>query len=249
MIKLFRNIRQRLLSESKFSKYLIYAIGEIVLVMIGILMALQINNWNTERILDKESREFTVRLLSEVRVNIKANDEEIKKEERQIKSARSILEMFHTERDMLSAGELDSLIYLIILTNEIDLSMATLTEGLNTGKIPLIPSDTLRNLLYSLPTTVDKVSDSEDVSALDINDFLFPFLFDHFNMRAMDHCFSPNREELGVSGFPEHNSLECLGYLRFENMVDNIYFNSHAQLEEYKKLKIHLEKLEKHLEQ
>ncbi len=46
MIKFFRKIRQRLLAENKFNKYLIYAIGEIILVVIGILIALQINNWN-----------------------------------------------------------------------------------------------------------------------------------------------------------------------------------------------------------
>jgi hypothetical protein len=46
MIKFFRKIRQQLLTENKFSKYLLYAIGEIVLVVIGILIALSINNWN-----------------------------------------------------------------------------------------------------------------------------------------------------------------------------------------------------------
>ena len=49
MIKFFRKIRQRMLSENKISKYLIYAIGEIVLVVIGILIALYINNLNTEK--------------------------------------------------------------------------------------------------------------------------------------------------------------------------------------------------------
>lgn len=49
MIKFFRKIRQRLLSENKFSKYLIYALGEIILVVIGILIALSLNNWNTEQ--------------------------------------------------------------------------------------------------------------------------------------------------------------------------------------------------------
>ena len=49
MIKFFRKIRQRLLTENKFSKYLIYAIGEIILVVIGILIALWINNWNELR--------------------------------------------------------------------------------------------------------------------------------------------------------------------------------------------------------
>ncbi|MDB4270474.1 DUF6090 family protein [bacterium] len=49
MIKFFRKIRQQLLTENKFSKYLLYAIGEIVLVVIGILIALYINNLNTEK--------------------------------------------------------------------------------------------------------------------------------------------------------------------------------------------------------
>jgi hypothetical protein len=49
MIKFFRNIRQTLMNEGKTSTYLKYAIGEIVLVVIGILIALQINNWNEQR--------------------------------------------------------------------------------------------------------------------------------------------------------------------------------------------------------
>ncbi|MBU3822026.1 hypothetical protein KO566_08145 [Flavobacteriaceae bacterium XHP0103] len=49
MIKFFRKIRQELLNEGKTSKYLKYAVGEIILVVIGILIALQINNWNENR--------------------------------------------------------------------------------------------------------------------------------------------------------------------------------------------------------
>ena len=50
MIKFFGKIRQNLLMENKTGKYLKYALGEIVLVMIGILLALQINNWNENRV-------------------------------------------------------------------------------------------------------------------------------------------------------------------------------------------------------
>ncbi|MGB5316457.1 MAG: DUF6090 family protein, partial [Robiginitalea sp.] len=46
MLRFFRTLRQRFLNENKFNKYLLYAIGEIVLVVIGILIALSINNWN-----------------------------------------------------------------------------------------------------------------------------------------------------------------------------------------------------------
>jgi len=54
MIKIFRKIRNKLISENNFKKYSTYAIGEILLVMIGILLALQINNWNSKRIEKRE---------------------------------------------------------------------------------------------------------------------------------------------------------------------------------------------------
>lgn len=54
MISFFRKIRRQLFVEKKLSKYLVYAIGEIVLVVIGILIALQINNWNNKRLLKKD---------------------------------------------------------------------------------------------------------------------------------------------------------------------------------------------------
>ncbi|MGK0411870.1 MAG: 3-dehydroquinate synthetase [Polaribacter sp.] len=50
MIKFFRHIRKSLLIENKTGKYFKYAIGEIVLVVIGILIALSLNKWNTQRI-------------------------------------------------------------------------------------------------------------------------------------------------------------------------------------------------------
>ena len=67
MITFFRKIRQKLLSENTFSKYLIYAIGEIFLVVIGILIALQINNWNENRI--KTNKEIVI--LKEVQRDLR----------------------------------------------------------------------------------------------------------------------------------------------------------------------------------
>jgi len=56
MIKFFRKIRYDLMEKNKTGKYLKYAIGEIVLVVIGILIALQINNWNEERKTNSKER-------------------------------------------------------------------------------------------------------------------------------------------------------------------------------------------------
>lgn len=58
MIKFFKRIRYKLVSENKTGKYLKYALGEILLVMIGILLALQVNNWNTNRL--NKQQEITI---------------------------------------------------------------------------------------------------------------------------------------------------------------------------------------------
>lgn len=85
MIKFFRRIRQKLLSENKFSKYLIYAIGEIVLVVIGILIALGINNWNNKQI----DNQAEVKYLSQIKKSLQENDlilkERIKSDKRLLK--------------------------------------------------------------------------------------------------------------------------------------------------------------------
>ena len=69
MIKFLRRIRQKLLAENKFSKYLIYAIGEIILVVIGILIALGINNWNDSQKQLKLENEYYCRLLEDANLD------------------------------------------------------------------------------------------------------------------------------------------------------------------------------------
>lgn len=63
MFTLFKRIRERLLQSRQFSRYLLYALGEVLLVVIGILIALQINNWNE----DRKNRHYELTMLSEVK--------------------------------------------------------------------------------------------------------------------------------------------------------------------------------------
>lgn len=76
MLKFFRQIRRQLLQKNKGLEYLLYALGEIFLVVIGILIALQINNWNEHRI----SRTREVKLLKELNFNLHENIERLKKD-------------------------------------------------------------------------------------------------------------------------------------------------------------------------
>ena len=70
MLKFFRRIRQKLINQGDLKRYLIYAIGEVILVMIGILLALQVNNWNLKKIDTTNKEKLLVWIKNELQVNI-----------------------------------------------------------------------------------------------------------------------------------------------------------------------------------
>ncbi len=106
MLRFFRHIRKTLIMPDNVRKYLIYAIGEILLVVIGILIALQVNNWNEE----KKEKRSEIQLLTEVVGNMETDlknlDLKINETKRFLKSNKAVLNHLKT------GGELtDSLRY------------------------------------------------------------------------------------------------------------------------------------------
>jgi len=94
MLTFFRKIRKSLLDSGSVKRYLLYAIGEIALVVIGILIALQINNWNEF----KKETDFEHKILNEIRVSLHRNIDHlntaIKWNEEDIASCNIILKHF-----------------------------------------------------------------------------------------------------------------------------------------------------------
>ncbi len=90
MLRFFRTLRQRLLTENKFRRYLLYAVGEILLVVIGILIALQVNTWNEERVEKGEEQAILRQLKTEFTLNLAQLDDKIKSKETLMSSARAI---------------------------------------------------------------------------------------------------------------------------------------------------------------
>lgn len=76
MIKFFRTIRKKMLNHNRFNKYMLYAIGEIILVVIGILIALQINDWNDQ----KKKADLEIKILKEINTNLNFDLEEIRED-------------------------------------------------------------------------------------------------------------------------------------------------------------------------
>jgi hypothetical protein len=168
MIKFFRKIRQNLLSENKFSKYLIYAIGEILLVIIGILIAVSINGWNEDRKLKKAEQSILKDLKQEMTINLKALEFVIEENE---KSFQAAIEMRALFRDRAAFDKMsDSLFYVSIRKMNwnftYDPQNGILNSIISSGQINQLYNKELKYLLASLKElTTDAIENTLKIEA------------------------------------------------------------------------------------
>ena len=158
-----------------------------------------------------------------------------------MKCLETILGYFHIDRAAINIDKLDSLIYIILAPSELDINSATLNEGLNTGVIGYIKSDSLKNLVYDLPSRPDKIRYYENFILEDNVNNLIPFLYERYNFRNMDSKFSPVKERIGHSAFPVSDNRELFDLLKFENLVDNQMYNYNTKFIQYTEFKEELE--------
>ncbi|WP_411767609.1 DUF6090 family protein [Winogradskyella sp. A3E31] len=155
MIKFFRKIRQKLLTENKFSKYLFYAIGEIVLVVIGILIALQINNWNENRKQQIKLQQIYHEILADLKRERDYANFIINKFEGQRKAYSDYLESFSNTK-ITRKSIYRKLLELNMEGYPIN-SNSSIVESLqNSGEIVLLPQS-IRNRLINLRRQQNKI--------------------------------------------------------------------------------------------
>lgn len=111
MLKFFHRVRRKLLAEGKLKNYLVYAIGEIFLVMVGILLALQVNTWNENR----KAKTQETQILKGIEKEFLTNQESIKYGIERVNIYRGmcsgILQFTGKDVSMLTRNESDSLIF------------------------------------------------------------------------------------------------------------------------------------------
>ena len=151
MIKFFKKIRRNLLNQNKTGKYLKYAIGEIVLVMIGILLALQVSNWNTERKIKKEEIAILNNLLENLNSARKQSDIEISNENLLKKSLLIALGKSNRSINTLS----DSLVFNILWNSNPNTPVLnSYTDIKNTGKTGIVTNRKIRESFTNLELTL-----------------------------------------------------------------------------------------------
>ena len=131
MLHFFRKIRQDLLANSQFFKYLKYAIGEIILVVLGILIALQINNWNEFRNMSKKELSLLANLRNDINSDISAfkwGDSSYAKYEVELEMA---IKLFYKAKTIKDIYRVDTLTHLQL--EEVIINHYTYDEMVNLG--------------------------------------------------------------------------------------------------------------------
>jgi hypothetical protein len=172
MIKFFRHIRQKLLSQNRVTRYLAYAVGEILLVVMGILIALQVNNWNEYRKDRVKEREILIQLESEFQSNLDQLDEKIEIRNLLVHSSMKLLELI----DSQSPVSPDTVIYYTGKTMIAPTFDPITNDLISAGKLQLLSNTRLKNLLSLWTSEVLQVTEDELSWRRIMNDQYFPFL-------------------------------------------------------------------------
>ncbi|WP_250435890.1 DUF6090 family protein [Hanstruepera flava] len=217
MIKFFRKIRQQLLSEGKTGKYLKYAIGEIILVVIGILIALQINNWNDVRKDRQRERIILKQLHSGFLENKRLFDYGIDLYKNKLEGCDKAISFFNLpeneQADSLSKRENLQKIFESYSYNP---SSGLIESLLNSSSIEVIQSDSLKQLLVSWKDVLSDYREEEEQLNKDISD-LGTFINKNLDFLAINNP----ENELNIATF---NSVE------FQNYVIKIRFSTNQLL-------------------
>jgi hypothetical protein len=226
MFKIFRKIRQGLLVENKFSKYVVYALGEIFLVVIGILIALQINNWNQNRLERVEEKKLLTNIKVDYQEAINTFELLNKRRDEALQNYQTLFNLLGTD----SFGDkwyIDSLLCKTIFTPTYNGKSSSLSVLINTGKINLLSNDTLKSMLFSWPQRVEDMTEGEiDAKDITVNG-LTPLIGSYVSYNDMFRSIKiPNYEMPFVNRKSkiEKNYKALFSDPEFENYISQMDF-------------------------
>jgi len=209
MAKLFNKIRMKLVSEkpstTRTTNYLKYAIGEIVLVVFGILIALSINNWNGKRIASIKEKVLLKQLHKEFIDNKYQLDTVIYYHQRAFESTLKIIAQFPIDTATVNLDSLGKNLYYSTWNYTFNPKQGIINSIVNTSSFEIISNTTLRNLIATWNDIVADFQEEELNAVVFSKDIFEPFVINHF--------------EWGFNLRYKGTNLNTLTTLEFENII------------------------------
>jgi len=147
MLRFFRHIRKKLIEQDNARKYLLYAIGEIALVMIGILLALQVNNWNEDRKERQRERTYLNKLLEEAERDSSSLQGVIKLTEYKITQTERLLDILKNNAPITDTTQFVRDVFLVGRGASTRPNLPAYEELIATGSIGIIQNHDITDLL------------------------------------------------------------------------------------------------------
>lgn len=243
MAKTFRNIRQKLIAENQVGKYVRYAIGEILLVVIGILIALQVHSWHQHQIDQREASNIKANLheeFTENRALLNTSRNEFKKS---IASGLALIHLVGVSRSELEKHNLDSLLYFTFESASYLPSENSLQDILQSGRLNLISNKTLRENLLFWSASMKRLKNIDDNSSDWVTNHMIPYLLPYMSLREMDQYGNNpggGKSRLHTDYYPLFQKLE------FENMLDEFLYLQQSEIDLLNAIEKIQEKIIKH---
>ena len=211
MIKFFRKIRQRLLTENKFSKYIIYAFGEIVLVVIGILIALSINNWNQIRKDRITEDNYLNALIVELEQSILHNKNLL--QDRMGRKLNGLNLGKEYSENKIQIQDTLAFLYAVsyggVFSGGISFGTKNVyTDLLSTGNLQLLKNDKLKKKLSEYYAELDRYEERINVHAGNFSNYMNTL-----------RPFDPNNPKL-ISKYDQSEMLNAFKSNEFRHLVD-----------------------------
>lgn len=200
MVPFFRKIRKSLLGKSSLGRYMLYAIGEILLVVIGILLALQIDNWNE----DRQMREVEMKTLRDLKVEFTENLIDAR---RVYDGNMGVFEATTRLQENAKAGvfaieETDSLMFYMFDWFDYTPKPGASNNLINAGNLNLIQNEELRYLLTLWSGVNAELDDDEQLSISYSQNTIVPFLAAHYpisNLEKYDFTLTHYDKNIGLN--------------------------------------------------
>ena len=221
MLRFFSKNRYQLAGENRVAKYLRYAIGEILLVVIGILIALQVNTWNQKRLAGIEEQTFLKNIHSEFLENKKSLEDKLAEINTGFQTTKILMNLIGKAKDEIEEYNTDSLLYSSLSSGEFKFSENTISDLLQSGRLQLLHNAKLINLLYDWSGTKMAYYTSNERMNLKIDNELVPYLQKKYPLKDIDMYGALKWESKSLL---ETDKLQIFKDLEFENIMDDYLF-------------------------
>jgi len=219
MTPLFRRIRHKLANDNQFLKYSRYAIGEIVLVVVGILIALQINTWNEERKKKDMERQLLTSLLEEFEINLEILDKTIRSNTKTFESCIKIGEFTGPSLPIISEKELSQYMLGAFKGDAIYVpNQGTMYEITNSGKLSLISDVDLRKAISNWLSQLELVK-SQEKSVIEVKNNTHQYFISKGNFRRHLDIIEDVLIDVEPSRFPNNDFI----FLQNPEFESNLY--------------------------